>query len=132
MCGAPVRSRPADRVTGPSVLGASLTGRCPRCGQGSLFDGYLTVAPRCAACGLDFSAFDVGDGATVFVILIAGFAVCAAALIVEVHYSPPYWVHAVLWLPLIAILVLGGLRVVKAALMVLHYRNKAGEGRLDA
>ncbi len=117
-------------MASPGVLSASLLGRCPRCGQGSLFSGYLTIAPRCSACGLDFAMFDVGDGATVFVILIAGFVVCGAALYVEVAYSPPYWVHAVLWLPAIAILVGGGLRVVKAALMVLQYRHKAGEGRI--
>ncbi len=117
-------------MSGPGVVAASLLGRCPRCGQGRLFDGYLTIAPRCAACGLDFAMFDVGDGATVFVVLFAGIVVCASALIVEVKFSPPYWVHAVLWLPLIAIVVGGGLRIVKAALMVLQYRNKAGEGRL--
>jgi uncharacterized protein (DUF983 family) len=95
-----------------------------------LFDGFLTVAPRCSACGLDYSKFDVGDGATVFVILIAGFLICAGALIVEVKYSPPYWVHAVIWLPLICIVVLGGLRLVKAALIALQYKHQAHEGRL--
>ena len=96
-----------------------------------MFDGYLTIAKRCPACGLDYALFDVGDGATVFVILIAGFLVCGAALVVEVKYSPPYWVHALIWLPLIAILVLGGLRLVKSTLMVLQYKHRAGEGRLE-
>lgn len=96
-----------------------------------MFSGYLTIAPRCSACGLDYAHFDVGDGATVFVVLIAGFVVTGSALIVEVKYSPPYWVHALLWLPLVLILVLGGLRVVKALLMVLQYRNQAREGRLE-
>ena len=118
-------------TTEPTALSASLRGRCPRCGQGHLFDGYLTIAKSCANCGLDFSMFDVGDGATVFVILIAGFIVCGAALVVEVKYSPPYWVHALIWLPLIAIIVLGGLRLVKSALMVLQYKHRAGEGRLE-
>ena len=95
-----------------------------------MFDGYLKIAPRCAACGLDYSRFDVGDGAAVFVILIAGFVVCGSALIVEAVYSPPYWVHAVLWLPLIAIIVFGGLRLVKSTLMVLQYKHQAHEGRL--
>ncbi len=107
-----------------------MLGRCPRCGQGNLFNGYLDIAPSCAICGLNFAMFDVGDGATVFVILIAGFLICAGALIVEVKYSPPYWVHAIIWLPLIAIVVLGGLRVVKGILMVLQYKHRAGEGRL--
>jgi uncharacterized protein (DUF983 family) len=117
-------------MTQPSTLQAALKARCPRCGQGALFDGFLTVAPRCSACGLDYSKFDVGDGATVFVILIAGFLICAGALIVEVKYSPPYWVHAVIWLPLICIVVLGGLRLVKAALIALQYKHQAHEGRL--
>jgi uncharacterized protein (DUF983 family) len=114
----------------PSSVTASLLGRCPRCGRGPLFTGYLRVAPRCSRCGLDYALFDVGDGASVFVILIVGFLVVGAALIVEVHWSPPYWVHAVLWLPLIAILTLGGLRLVKSALMVLQYRHQAREGRI--
>ncbi|HEX4079223.1 MAG TPA: DUF983 domain-containing protein [Rhizomicrobium sp.] len=114
----------------PPTFTAALLGLCPRCGEGRLFSGYLRVAPRCAHCGLDYAMFDVGDGASVFVILIAGFLVVGAALIVEVAYSPPYWVHAVLWLPAIVILTLGGLRLVKSTLMVLQYKHQAREGRL--
>jgi uncharacterized protein (DUF983 family) len=119
-----------DAQAAPGIAQAVLTARCPRCGQGSLFDGFLKIAPRCQACGYDFSHFDVGDGATVLVILIAGFLICAGALIVEVKFSPPYWVHAVIWLPLTAIVVLGGLRLVKTALVVLQYKHQAREGRL--
>ena len=114
----------------PSVVTSALLGRCPRCGKGPLFAGYLRVAPRCASCGMDFAAFDVGDGASVFVILIAGFLVVGAALLVEIAWSPPYWVHAVLWLPAIAILTLGGLRLVKSTLVALQYKHQAQEGRL--
>ncbi|HEY1631990.1 MAG TPA: DUF983 domain-containing protein [Rhizomicrobium sp.] len=117
-------------MTEPSFFQSVFFARCPRCGNGSLFRGYLDVAPRCASCGLDFSKFDVGDGATVFVILIAGFVVTGGALIVEVKYSPPYWVHALLWLPAIAIIVLGGLRLMKAFLMIQQYRHQAREGRI--
>ena len=85
---------------------------------------------RCAHCGLDYALFDVGDGASVFVILIVGFLVIGAALIVEIAWSPPYWVHAVLWLPAIAILTFGGLRLVKSTLMVLQYKHQAREGRI--
>lgn len=116
--------------TGPSLLTSSLFGRCPRCGKGALFAGYLRVASRCSQCGLDYAVFDVGDGASVFVILIVGFLVVGAALIVEVAWSPPYWVHALLWLPAIAILTIAGLRLVKSTLMVLQYRHQAREGRV--
>jgi uncharacterized protein (DUF983 family) len=119
-----------DMTSQPSVPGATLLARCPRCGKGALFAGYLDIAPACTACGLDYSKFDVGDGATVFVILLAGIVVAGGALIVETAYSPPYWVHAVIWLPTIFIVVFGGLRLVKAALMVLQFKHQAREGRL--
>ena len=80
---------------------AGLRCRCPRCGEGRLFAGYLTLAPRCERCNLDFSFADAGDGPAVFVILIAGFIVVGSALVVEATWRPPYWLHAVLWLPLL-------------------------------
>jgi uncharacterized protein (DUF983 family) len=114
----------------PSSFAAAFFSRCPRCGKSPLFAGYLQIAPRCAHCGLDYAMFDVGDGASVFVILIAGFVVVGAALVVEATWAPPYWVHAALWLPAIAILTFGGLRLVKSTLMVLQYKHQAREGRL--
>ena len=117
-------------ATGQGTIRAAFLGRCPRCGQGSLFAGYLSIAKCCERCGLDYSSFDPGDGPAVFVILIVGFLVAGGALIVEVAYRPPYWVHAVIWLPAIFILAFGFLRLVKAALLVLQYKHRAGEARL--
>lgn len=114
----------------PGIVHSALLGRCPRCGVGKLFQGYLTVAPRCGTCELDFALFDAGDGPAVFVILIVGFLVAGSALIVEVTYQPPYWVHAVIWIPLIFILTFSLLRLVKALLLTLQYKHRAGEGRL--
>ena len=114
-----------------SVARATLLGRCPRCGQGALFDGYLKVAPKCGACGLDYGPFDAGDGPAVFVILIVGAIVPVSALIVEVKFQPPYWVHVALWVPLVIVLSLALLRLAKALLLVLQYRHGAGEGRLE-
>jgi len=115
---------------GTSVLRASLLARCPRCGRGALFGGTLAIAPCCANCGLDFAAFDVGDGPAALVILVVGALVCGAALYVEFTWSPPIWVHVLLWAPTIAVLTIFFLRVIKAALLVLQYRHRAGEGRL--
>ena len=114
-----------------SVARAALLGRCPRCGQGALFDGYLKIAPRCGTCGLDDGAFDAGDGPAVFVILIVGAIVTVSALVVEVKFQPPYWVHVVLWIPLVIVLSLALLRLAKGLLVVLQYRHNAGEGRLE-
>lgn len=115
----------------PGTVRAALLGRCPRCGKGKLFKGYLTVAPRCESCGLDYSAFDAGDGPAVFVILIVGAIVAGGALIVEVNFQPPYWVHAVIWLPATVILTVALLRLAKALLLVLQYKYQAREGRLS-
>ena len=102
---------------------------CPRCGKGRLFQGFLNLRPRCEACGLDYDFADAGDGPAVFVILIAGAFIVTCALIVEVNFSPPYWLHAILWLPLTIGLCLGLLPLLKATLFALQYRNQAGEGR---
>ena len=112
-------------------IGRGLRGRCPRCGEGHLFSGFLSLRPKCERCGLDYSFADSGDGPSVFVILIAGFIVVFAALITEILYQPPYWVHAVLWLPLVLVVTLAPLRMVKGLLIALQYHHKAAEGRLD-
>jgi uncharacterized protein (DUF983 family) len=108
-----------------------LTGRCPRCGKGKLFAGFLGLRSRCDACGLDYSFADAGDGPAVFVILIAGFIVVGMALIVEFAYQPPFWLHAALWGPLILVVTLAPLRLLKGLLIALQYHHKAAEGRLD-
>ena len=110
---------------------AGLTARCPRCGQGKLFDGFLTLRPRCSACGLDYSFADAGDGPAVFVMFIAGFIVVGLALAVEIKYAPPLWVHALLWLPLILVVTLAPLRLIKGLLIALQYHHKAAEGRFE-
>lgn len=113
-----------------SIL-AGLACRCPRCGKGRMLQGFLTLRPRCEVCGLDFAFADAGDGPAVFIILIAGFVVVGAALVTEVLYQPPIWVHAVLWLPLIFVVTLGPLRPLKGLMIALQYHHDAAEGRLD-
>jgi uncharacterized protein (DUF983 family) len=107
-----------------------LSGRCPRCGKGKLFAGFLTLKPRCESCGLDFSFADSADGPAFFVMFFSGFVVAGSALAVEALYSPPLWVHAVLWIPLILITTLLPLRPIKGLLIALQYHHRAEEGRL--
>jgi uncharacterized protein (DUF983 family) len=104
--------------------------KCPRCGKGKLYQGFLSLRPACENCGLDYAFIDAGDGPAVFIILIAGAIVVGTALIVEIKYQPPYWVHAVLWLPLILATTLLPLRSMKALLIALQFHHKAAEGRL--
>ena len=114
----------------PLPIARGLRGRGPRCGEGRLYQGFLTVRPRCEACDLDNSFADAGDGPAIFVMFIAGFIVVFAALITEVVYQPPFWLHAMLWLPLILLVTLLPLRAMKGLLIALQYHHKAAEGRL--
>ncbi|HEV7337932.1 MULTISPECIES: DUF983 domain-containing protein [Bosea] len=115
---------------GPSPFSTGLAGRCPRCGEGKLFDGYLKLRPRCSACGLDFAFADSADGPAVFIMLIAGFFVLGLALYVEIAYEPPIWLHLALWLPLALVTCLGLLRPMKGIAVALQYVNRAQEGRM--
>ncbi|MFZ5930175.1 MAG: DUF983 domain-containing protein [Pseudomonadota bacterium] len=115
----------------PSPLIAGLLSRCPACGKGPLFQGFLTVRSCCPVCNTDFSKMDSADGPAVFIVLTAGAIVVASALVVEVKYQPPYWLHALLWLPLILGLSLGLLRPFKALMIALQFRHKAGNGQIN-
>ena len=98
--------------------------RCPACGEGPLFRGFLQVRPRCPVCGTDLRAQDSGDGPAAFIVLIVGALVIGGALITEVRYGPPVWVHLVVWLPLTLILVLALMRPFKATLIALQYKHR--------
>jgi len=113
-----------------STLWAGVTGSCPSCHRGKLYSGYLTIAPKCGVCGLDYGFADSGDGPAVFVILVTGFVVTGLALITEILYAPPYWLHAALWGPLAILLPLVLLRSFKGVLVALQFRHKAEEGKL--
>jgi uncharacterized protein (DUF983 family) len=107
-----------------SLLLRGLRGRCPRCGEGRLFDGFLEVAGECPACRLGLAEHDSGDGPAVAATFILGAGVVAPAALLELAVAPPLWVHAVLWGPL----VIGGtlvlLRPLKGVTVALQYRYR--------
>jgi uncharacterized protein (DUF983 family) len=113
------------------VVSTGFAGRCPRCGEGRLFDGFLHVAPRCANCGLDFSFADSGDGPAVFIMMIVGFIVVGLALFVEFTFHPPLWLHALIWIPLVLGLSIGLLRPLKGLMIAQQYRHRAELGQID-
>jgi uncharacterized protein (DUF983 family) len=106
-----------------SPLKTGLAGKCPRCGRGRFFDGYLKVAKSCSSCGLSYSFADSGDGAAWFVMLIV------RILGVEVAYAPPFWVHALIAVPVLIILPILLLRPMKAILLAQQWKTGAREGR---
>ena len=82
-----------------SILKVGVRGRCPRCGQGHLFEGFLTLAPRCEVCGLDYSFADPADGPAFFVMILMGIPVGILAVWIELAFEPPLWVHLVTTVP---------------------------------
>ncbi len=111
----------------PSPFATGLACRCPRCGQGKLFDGFLTVAKRCEICGVDLEKADSGDGPAVFIIFILGFLVVPLALLLEAKAEPPMWVHLSIW----PAVILGGaialLRPLKGLMIALQFKHKASD-----
>ena len=116
----------------PLPIISGVTCRCPRCGKGKLFSGFLKMAPSCEACRLDFSFADPADGPAFFVMTAIGMIVIAVFTWVEVVYHPPIWFHMVTVFPALIIGCLGTLRPVKAWLVASQFFHKAEEARFSS
>ncbi len=114
----------------PDTAQASIRGLCPRCGAPGLYDGLVSFSSACGSCRLDFQSYNVGDGPAAFLIMIVGGLVTIGAVTLQLSVQPPFWVHILIWVPVTAMLVIGLLRVAKALLLLLEYKNRAREGRL--
>jgi uncharacterized protein (DUF983 family) len=113
-------------VTEPvSIWTAALRCRCPRCGQGRLYQGLLTIKDRCDVCGLDLRGSDTGDGPAFIVMFVLCVVLVLLAFWVEFTFSPPLWVHVVLWPVLAFPLAIGMMRPLKAALIAQQYRVRS-------
>ncbi len=113
------------------MIRAGFLCRCPNCGKGALFKGFLKVVDACAVCGFDFTRLNTGDGAAIFIMQIAGGLVVFGALFVQIAYDPPIWVMLIVALPLVVGLSLGLMRPGKGVMIALQMRNRAGQARND-
>lgn len=110
-----------------SILRSALRCRCPRCGKGKLFNGLLALQPTCPVCGLDFAQSDTGDAGAVILIMVLGAFIIGMAFWVEFRFSPPLWVHAVLWPAVTIPLAIAIMRPMKAALVAAQFRHRPEE-----
>jgi uncharacterized protein (DUF983 family) len=115
----------SDSLVSPFAAGFAC--RCPRCGEGQLFSGFLKVAPVCESCGLDLKFADSGDGPAVSVLFAVAPLVIILAFIVEALFHPAPWMHLVLWIPTLLVLTLLVLRPVPATTIALEYQRQAAE-----
>ena len=118
----------AEHSEGLSPLATGLRGRCPRCGEGHLFSGFLTVAESCDACGLDFSFADSWDGPAVLIMFPVGTIVIAGWLITDALFGWPAVAQLAIWLPMTLILSLLMLRPFKGVMINLQYKTGARPG----
>ena len=120
-----------DAAAPPSAFLTGVAGKCPRCGRGHLFDGFLSLRARCEECGLDYRFADSADGPAFFIMSIVGILVVGLALAVEFAYEPPIWLHLLMWSALAIVLSLALARPAKGLMIALQYHHRAAEGRLE-
>ena len=113
-----------------SPLQTGIRGRCPRCGQGHLFEGFLTLRKGCEVCGLDYSFADPADGPAFFVMMFTCIPCVILALWLELKYNAPIWVHLVTTLPFLLATCILPLRPLKGWLVSSQFFYKAEEGRI--
>ncbi len=128
----PPAFRADDEWAPLSPVSTGVRGRCPRCGQGHLFKGFLALAPRCDACGLDLTFADPADGPAFFVMCFGCLPAVFLAVWLEVEYEAPYWIHLVTTLPVLLATCILPLRPLKGWLVASQYIYKAEEGHLAA
>lgn len=114
-----------------SSLSTGLRCRCPRCGEGPLFKGFLSLRDRCPACDLDYGFADPADGPAFFVMSAVGVVGMIGFMIFDFTVQPPVWVHLFTTLPVLVALCLGALRPFKAWMVAEQYLHKAEEARFD-
>ena len=114
-----------------STLAAGWKCRCPQCGEGQLFRGYLEMNRECAACGADFTIEDAGDGPAFFVMFAALILIAPTAMLFELFVRPPVWVHILIWPPVILAFCMWLLRPFKSLLFALQWKNKAEEAKFE-
>ncbi len=115
----------------PSAWAAGLQLRCPQCGKGDVFAGYLKLRDTCGACGADFKAADAGGGPAVFVILIVGAIVAPLLIVLQYGLDLPGWLALALTLLAAVALCLALLPPFKATLFALQWKHQAREATSD-
>jgi uncharacterized protein (DUF983 family) len=111
----------------PSPWATGWKGRCPRCGEGRLYSGFLKVAPSCGVCGLDLSREDAGDGAVPFLILLIGAIGVGFGMIFLLGLDWPVWATLAVTAPVIVLLTVISIPKAKGLLIALQFVNRAGD-----
>ena len=106
------------------AMGRGLRKRCPQCGRGALFSGYVKTRDACPSCGLDLTGHRTDDAPPYVTVMIVGHLVIPVALAVRQVFEPPLWLQFAIWLPAIMIVTFWMLPLVKGAFVGLQWANR--------
>ena len=115
----------------PLPIISGLTCRCPRCGKGPLYKGYLSLRESCPECGLDYGFADPADGPAFFVMIFACIPSAALAVWLEVAFSASLFTQFLVTGPFMLLTCIPPLRPIKGWLVASQYFYKAEEGKLS-
>ena len=115
----------------PGLFAAAFFGLCPDCGEKSLFASVSRFSDKCPKCGLDYESYNVGDGPAAFMTMGVGAIIIILAILFENAVRPPFWVHAVIWIPVTVALTVLSLRLAKGMLLITEHRRSAREAKGD-
>lgn len=113
-----------------SPVQTGLRGKCPRCGQGHIFAGFLRMRESCEVCGLDYSYADPADGPAIFVQLFACVPGVVFMIALELIANPPFWIHLLVSLPMVVLSTVAPLRPLKGWLVASQFFFEAREGQI--
>ena len=108
----------------PSLIYILQNLSCPQCGKQSVFKTFLKIKDKCD-CGLSLSNQDLGDGPSFFAMFFLNIFIVLLAIIVEINFLPPLWLHLVLWVPLIIILSVLLIRYLKVLFLFLNFKYRS-------
>jgi uncharacterized protein (DUF983 family) len=109
------------------IIACGWKGKCPRCGEGHMFQSWLKVADVCDVCRLDFRFAAPDDGPAFFSLCIVAFPLAFFIVWLQVAFDPPWWVHLFTSLPVMVLGTLLPLRPIKGWLVASQYVNRAQE-----
>lgn len=115
----------AERPLWPAVM-RGLRCTCPNCGEGKLFDGYLTSVERCSVCSEEIHHHRADDLPPYLTVFIVGHLVVGLFMAVEQSIALSMWTHLAIWVPVTLILSLVLLRPLKGGTIGLQWALRQG------